>query len=57
MEGSPGTCTPVLLLRTPKPYDLAGLSAVWGLALAGLAVHMVWLDAPERSSEASAFVR
>lgn len=43
-----GTYTPVLLLRMPQPYGLAGLCAVWGLALAGLVAHMVWLDAPER---------
>jgi hemolysin III len=43
-----GTFTPVLLLRMPEPYDLAGLCAVWVLALAGLVLHMVWLDAPER---------
>ncbi|MFF5289642.1 PAQR family membrane homeostasis protein TrhA [Paractinoplanes globisporus] len=43
-----GTYTPVLLLRMPQPYGVIGLFAVWGLALGGLAVHMVWLDAPER---------
>ncbi len=43
-----GTYTPVLLLRMPKPYDLVGLCAVWGLALAGLIGHMCWLNAPER---------
>jgi hemolysin III len=43
-----GTYTPVLLLRMPKPYGLIGLWVVWGLALAGLAGHMLWLDAPER---------
>jgi hemolysin III len=30
-----GTYTPVLLLRMPEPYDVVGLCAVWGLALAG----------------------
>jgi hemolysin III len=43
-----GTYTPVLLLRMPKPYDVVGLSTVWGLALAGLVAHMRWLHAPER---------
>ena len=43
-----GTYTPVLLLRMPKPYDLAGLCAVWTLALAGLVTHMCRLTAPER---------
>jgi hemolysin III len=43
-----GTYTPVLLLRMPEPYGLAGLCAVWGLALTGLGVHMCWLTAPER---------
>jgi hemolysin III len=43
-----GTYTPVLLLRMPKPYDLVGLCAVWGLALTGLVGHMYWLHAPER---------
>jgi len=43
-----GTYTPILLLRMPKPYGPIGLCVVWGLALAGLVVHMVWLDAPER---------
>jgi len=43
-----GTYTPVLLLRMPTPYDVIGLGAVWGLALAGLVGHMVWLNAPER---------
>jgi hemolysin III len=43
-----GTYTPVLLLRMPTPYDVVGLCAVWGLALAGLVGHMCWLTAPER---------
>jgi hemolysin III len=43
-----GTYTPVLLLRMPTPYDIVGLCAVWGLALAGLLGHMCWLNAPER---------
>ncbi len=43
-----GTYTPVLLLRMPQPYGKVGLFAVWGLAVAGLVVHMYWLDAPER---------
>src|SRR4030095_1647491 len=43
-----GTYTPVLLLRMPKPYDVVGLCAVWGLALTGLIGHMCWLNAPER---------
>ena len=43
-----GTCTPVLLLRVPEPFDLIGLAAVWGLTLTGLVAHMVWIDAPER---------
>ena len=43
-----GTFTPVLLLRMPEPYDLVGLCVVWALAIAGLVVHMYWLDAPER---------
>ena len=43
-----GTYTPVLALRVPKPYDVVGLCAVWGLALTGLVVHMCWLHAPER---------
>jgi len=42
-----GTYTPVLLLRMPTPYDVVGLCAVWGLALAGLIAHMYWLNAPE----------
>jgi hemolysin III len=42
-----GTYTPVLLLRMPKPYDVVGLCAVWGLALTGLVAHMCWLNAPE----------
>jgi predicted membrane channel-forming protein YqfA (hemolysin III family) len=29
-----GTYTPVFLLRMPTPYDVVGLCAVWGLALA-----------------------
>jgi hemolysin III len=43
-----GTYTPVLLLRMPKPYDVVGLCAVWGLAVTGLVGHMRWLHAPER---------
>jgi hemolysin III len=43
-----GTYTPVLLLRMPKPHDMVGLCAVWGLALTGLVGHMCWLNAPER---------
>jgi hemolysin III len=43
-----GTYTPVLLLRMPKPYDVVGLCAVWGLTLTGLIGHMCWLNAPER---------
>jgi hemolysin III len=43
-----GTYTPVLVLRVPKPYDVVGLCAVWGLALTGLVGHMCWLNAPER---------
>jgi hemolysin III len=43
-----GTYTPVLLLRMPQPYGEIGLFAVWGLAVAGLVLHMYWLDAPER---------
>jgi hemolysin III len=43
-----GTYTPVLLLKTPRPFGAALLGVVWGLALTGVVVRMVWLDAPER---------
>lgn len=43
-----GTYTPVLLLRMPKPYGVAGLCVIWALALTGLVMHMCWLNARER---------
>ncbi len=43
-----GTYTPVLVLAAPQPVGLVVLAGVWALALAGVAMRLLWLDAPER---------
>ncbi len=42
-----GTATPVLLLTSSGVFGLACLVAVWVLAAAAAAVHMMWMSAPE----------
>lgn len=43
-----GTYTPVLVLAAPPTIGLVLLTAVWVLALLGVLMRLVWLDAPER---------
>jgi len=42
-----GTATPAFLLAIPGRVGLAGLIAVWTLAIAAAVIHMAWMSAPE----------
>jgi hemolysin III len=43
-----GTATPAFVLAVPGAFGLAGLVAVWALALAAAAVHLARMKAPEK---------
>lgn len=43
-----GTVTPVFLVAAPGAIGVIGLVAMWTLTAAGLIVHLLWMDAPER---------
>ena len=43
-----GTYTPLLLLKSPRPFGPVLLGVVWVVSVAGVLVRMIWLDAPER---------
>ena len=42
-----GTATPAFLIATHGVVRVAGLIAIWALALTAAAIHMAWMDAPE----------
>jgi hemolysin III len=41
-----GTYTPFLLLSLGGTLGTAGLALIWGLALGGIVMQLVWVDAP-----------
>ncbi len=43
-----GTATPGFLLDTPGPVGRAGLIVLWTLTLTAAAIHLTWMNAPER---------
>ena len=43
-----GTATPVFIAAAPGPLGRAGLIALWLLTAAAAAIHLAWMDAPER---------
>src|SRR6266516_4217268 len=43
-----GTATAAFLLTVPDPYATIGLSVLWGLTLAAIVTHLVWMNAPEK---------
>jgi hemolysin III len=43
-----GTATPAFLLDTPGTFGLAGLIVMWTLTFAAAAIHLTWMNAPER---------
>ena len=43
-----GTATPAFLLDTPGTFGLACLIVMWTLTLTAAAIHLTWMDAPER---------
>lgn len=43
-----GTATPAFLIAAHGTARIAGLAAVWTLTLTAGAIHMVWMNAPER---------
>ena len=44
----PGTATAVFLTATHGAARLAGLIMIWMLTLTAGAIHMAWMNAPER---------
>ena len=43
-----GTATPAFVLAMRGPPGLVCLIVIWSLALAAAAIHMTWMNAPER---------
>ena len=43
-----GTGTAAFLLTAPAPYAAIGLSVLWGLTLAAIVTHLIWMHAPEK---------
>src|ERR1700728_3649127 len=43
-----GTATPAFLLDTPGAFGLTCLIVMWTLTLTAAAIHLVWMNAPER---------
>src|SRR6476646_6594219 len=43
-----GTGTAAFLLTAPKLYAAIGLSVLFGLTLAAIVTHLVWMNAPEK---------
>lgn len=43
-----GTATPAFLLAVPGVLGIVGIAALWTLALVAMAVHLVWMNAPEK---------
>jgi hemolysin III len=43
-----GTGTAAFLLSAPSLYAAIGLSVLWGLTLAAIVTHLVWMHAPEK---------
>jgi hemolysin III len=43
-----GTATPAFLLDTPGTFGLACLIVMWTLTFAAAAIHLTWMNAPER---------
>ncbi len=43
-----GTATPSLLLALPGALGLAGIVALWSLAIVAMIAHLTWMHAPER---------
>ncbi|MDT4932687.1 MAG: hemolysin, partial [Pseudonocardiales bacterium] len=43
-----GTATPAFLVAAPGAYGVAGLIVLWTLTAVAMAMHLVWMNAPER---------
>ena len=43
-----GTATPVFIAAAPGPLGRSGLILLWLLTAAAAAIHLAWMDAPER---------
>jgi hemolysin III len=43
-----GTATPAFLLDTPGTFGLACLIVMWTLTFTAAAIHLTWMNAPER---------
>jgi hemolysin III len=43
-----GTATPAFLIAVHGTARIVGLTTIWALTLTGAAIHMVWMNAPER---------
>src|SRR6202046_1673810 len=43
-----GTATPAFLLDAPGAFGLTCLIVMWTLTLTGAAIHLAWMNAPER---------
>jgi hemolysin III len=43
-----GTATPTFLLAAPGTYGVVCLILMWTLTLTATAIHLAWMDAPER---------
>jgi hemolysin III len=43
-----GTATPAFLLAAPGTYGAIGLAVLWSLTVLTMAIHLVWMDAPEK---------
>jgi hemolysin III len=43
-----GTATPVFIAAAPGPLGRTGLILLWLLTAAAAAIHLAWMDAPER---------
>ena len=41
-----GSYTPVVLKFMPYPSSVAFVSVIWGIALFGIAIKLLWIDAP-----------
>jgi hemolysin III len=43
-----GTATPAFLLAAHGTYGAIGLAVLWSLTVLTMAIHLVWMDAPEK---------
>jgi hemolysin III len=43
-----GTATPAFLVAAPGAYGVVGLVVLWTLTAVAMAMHLVWMNAPEK---------